>query len=313
MTPASRILVAIPAYNEERFIGSVVTQVCLAGYRPLVVDDGSSDRTAEIAIASGALVERHRRNRGKSAALDTAFQVARSQSVRALVVLDGDGQHDVREIERVVAPVIAGVADVVVGSRFLAASSGSISKVRRAGQIAMTKLTNAASGTPVSDSQSGFRAFSPRAVALLCFGSDGFGAEVEMQFAATQHGLRCMEVPIAARYLDPPRRSLIHHGALVLSQVLRLVGRHRPLLWFGLSGLAVTAIAADLALDVALTYQRVQQVAVGHALAMILLGILGLGLIGMGILLHTMRSYFLELAHQISRAGGGLDARETRP
>lgn len=310
--PAPRVLVAVPAYNEERFIGSVVALVRLAGFEPLVVDDGSSDQTAAIASVAEAVVERHGRNLGKSAALNTAFDTARSLRVDALVVLDGDGQHDVREIQRVVAPVIRGDADVVIGSRFLPASSGRIPVVRRLGQIAVTKLVNAASGTRVSDSQSGFRAFSRRAVDLLRFGSDGFGAEVEMQFRARQLGLRVMDVPIVARYADPPKRSLAHHGALVLAQVLRLIGRHRPLLWFGTTGLVALGVAGGLALHVAFIYQRVQQLAIGHALLMLLCSLLGMGMIGMGILLHTLRGYFLELAHQIRRIGGEPGAREPR-
>src|SRR5579862_3158761 len=91
---ARRVMVAIPAFNEERFIGSVVLRAVQAGFPVLVIDDGSADNTAAIAEAAGARVERHGANRGKAEALNTALDLARADNVEALVVLDGDGQHD---------------------------------------------------------------------------------------------------------------------------------------------------------------------------------------------------------------------------
>src|SRR5215212_6823113 len=230
-TAAANALVAIPAYNEERFIGSVVLRAGLLGFDVLVVDDGSADRTAQIARCAGAIVEVHAENRGKSAALNTAFRLARERGVSILVVMDGDAQHDADEIARFLTPVREGLADIVVGSRFLAASGGQIPGMRRLGQRAMTTMTNVASGISVSDSQSGFRGFSAQAIETLVFGSSGFSVEVEMQFQARDHGLTVTEVPISANYYDPPKRNVVSHGMQVLDGILRLVGQRRPLLF----------------------------------------------------------------------------------
>jgi hypothetical protein len=126
-----------------------------------------------------------------------------------LIVLDGDGQHEVGAVPRVVRPILEGQADIVIGSRFLNTSDGKTPAVRRAGQKWITAITNASSGVPVTDSQSGFRAFSQEAIEGLLLHSEGFGAEVEMQFRARELGLRVTEVPIRAIYTDPPKRNVV--------------------------------------------------------------------------------------------------------
>src|SRR5439155_20951890 len=117
--PAPRVVIAVPAYNEERFIGSVVIQALRYTPDVVVIDDGSRDATAYIAEQAGALVLRHTANQGKSEAVNTALMWARERDVDALVFIDGDGQHRPDEIETVLAPVLDGAADMVIGSRFL--------------------------------------------------------------------------------------------------------------------------------------------------------------------------------------------------
>jgi hypothetical protein len=150
----------IPAYNEERFIGSVVIKACKYADAVIVVDDGSSDATAEIARLAGATVIQHEQNAGKGAALSTGLRKARELHPAAVVVLDADYQHRPREIGQVTAPVLAGEADIVIGSRYL--SNGSNTPTHRVwGHRVFNLMTNGASGVAVTDSQSGFRAFSP--------------------------------------------------------------------------------------------------------------------------------------------------------
>ena len=113
------IVVLIPAYNEERYIGSVVLKARRYAEAVIVVDDGSTDATAEIAEAAGAVVVRHAENRGKGAALNSGFRRARGLDPQALVVLDADGQHRPEEMGQVLSPILSGEADIVVGSRYL--------------------------------------------------------------------------------------------------------------------------------------------------------------------------------------------------
>src|SRR5215204_625769 len=151
------IVVAIPAHNEDRFIGSLVLKLRAQNRHVLVVDDGSSDATAAIAEAAGADVIRHPTNLGKAAAVHTVFEHARRLGTDVLVVLDGDSQHDPADVDRVAAPVLNGEADMVVGSRFAGVRSR-IPRWRIAGQRALTLATNMGSGLHLSDSESGYRA-----------------------------------------------------------------------------------------------------------------------------------------------------------
>jgi len=113
------IVAIIPAFNEELAIGSVILETKRYSDHVIVVNDGSSDRTAEIARLAGAEVISLSENSGKAKALMMGFQQARVNGFKAFVMLDGDGQHDPREIEAVVSPVLKGEADMVIGSRFL--------------------------------------------------------------------------------------------------------------------------------------------------------------------------------------------------
>jgi glycosyltransferase involved in cell wall biosynthesis len=297
--PVERVLVAIPAYNEERFIGSVVHGVRLEGFECLVIDDGSTDRTVEIAKAAGAAVERHQRNRGKSAAVSRALTVARRLGVSMLVLMDGDWQHDPSEIHDLLAPLRSGEADIVSGSRFLTAEKRLIPSVRGVGLRAMTKMSNILSGDRVTDSQTGFHALSRRAVEDLRFRSNGFSVEVEVQFLARSRSLRHLEVPISVRYADPPKRNVFRQGAQVFDGLIRLVAHYRPLLFFGLPSAALLTLGVVLGVVVVDVYQQAAEFAAGYALAaavLILLGAIGLF---SGLLLHVLRGDFIELERQI--------------
>src|SRR5438552_9796332 len=109
-----KIVVAIPCLNEERHIGSLVLQVKRTGADVIVIDDGSTDETAEIAEAAGAMVIRHETNQGKGAALNSAFGLAIGMEADVLILMDGDGQHRPAEIPNVAAPIVSGEADISV-------------------------------------------------------------------------------------------------------------------------------------------------------------------------------------------------------
>jgi glycosyltransferase involved in cell wall biosynthesis len=289
-----RIIVAIPCLNEERNIGSLVIQARRWASEVVVVDDGSTDETALIAEGAGATVIRHAENQGKGAALNSAFGVALGRDADVLVVMDGDGQHRADGIPNVAAPVLKGEADIVVGSRHL--QEGGIPRVRRVGQTVVTAATNLGSGVNLTDSQSGFRAFSRKALESMTFSSRGFAVESEMQFLALDRGLVVVEVPIEAVYVDPPKRNVFRHGLVVIDGVMRLVGMHRPLLFFALMSLVMWLAGALMALWALDTVsQGSAAAAIAPTLGAIACLVLGVLAVFAGVLLHSIRAMMMHL------------------
>lgn len=291
-----RLIALIPAYNEERFIASVVLKTKRYVDEVWVVDDGSQDATAELAREAGAFVICHERNQGKGAALNTGFRALRNLEDALVVTLDADGQHDPAELQAVIAPIQAGEADLVVGSRYLAKDSDvPISRIW--GHKFFNSITFLASGVAVSDSQSGYRAFSRRAMEVITFNSRSFSVESEMQFLANQHGLRVVEVPIVIRYPDQPKRSVVRHGLIVLNGVLRLTGQYRPLLFFGVPGLIILLTGLLLGGGVVNIYHRTHQLAVGFAILSTLLSMAGMIALSTAVTLHSVRGLLYDLLH----------------
>ncbi len=241
--PPVELAAVIPAYNEGLVIGSVVLQAKQHVDRVIVVDDGSTDRTAEIARLAGAEVIRMPENGGKASALMAGFSRARALGYAAVVTLDGDGQHDPAEIPVVAAPVLAGEADLVIGSRFLDIKAD-IPKYRVAGQKVLNGFTNLSTdgGFSTTDSQSSFRALSRRALENLTFSSDGYTIESDMIAHFAPLGLAMTEVPISVSYDVPHKhkKNPVSHGFGVLARIVGLVGYRRPLLSFGIPGVLVT-------------------------------------------------------------------------
>jgi glycosyltransferase involved in cell wall biosynthesis len=294
----------IPAFNEERFIGSLVITVRPFVDHVVVVDDGSSDRTVEIARSAGATIVQHITNQGKAAAVNTGFEYLRQHSPRAIVMLDGDGQHRAVDIPAVLDPVLAGEADVVVGSRFLELKS-EIPLYRQVGQRGLNIVTNLTSGVNLSDTQSGFRAFSREAIEQLCFRKAGFSLESEMQFLVCDHKLRVMEVPIQVVYADPPKRNPYKHGMQVVNGVLQLVGQTRPLLFFTAGGLATLLVGLTLGAYIIHIYAQSGDLAIGYGLITVILCVIGVLLLFAGIILHSTRGMLLELRNSLVRPAGG--------
>lgn len=290
---ANRVLVAVPAHNEDRFIGSVVLKLRGQGYPVLVIDDGSSDRTAEIASAAGAEVVRHDANLGKAAALRSAIAYARHRATLALVVIDGDSQHDPAEVARVVSPILDGDADMVIGSRFAGVPSP-IPRWRIAGQHALSLATNLGSGLHVSDTQSGFRALSRRVLDEVHLRGDGFSVESEMQFEAKSRGWRVLEVPIHVHYQLGLKRNPVWQGVVTFRALLRVISERRPLLFFSLPGVLILLAGIGLGLHVVDVYQQTLQLGVGLALVTVLLCIVGMLSLFVGIMLNAMRGLLAE-------------------
>jgi len=270
-----KIIAAIPCFNEEKYIGSVVLKAKRFVDRVIVIDDGSADATAEVATEAGAKVYRNKQNQGYGAAIRSA--IAEGQNLRAdiLVILDGDGQHDPKDIPNVVRPLIDGEADVVVGSRFLVKGEKP-ALYRRLGQRVLTTATNVGSGQGISDSQSGFRAYSAKTLKELNLAESGMSVSSEIQFAVSRSGLRVAEVPIAISYSEKAKRNPVGHGVGVLIRLSILTTLRRPILVLGLPGLVSLAGGLFLGIRVLVKYSEVGELAIGTALGAVLLSLIGL-------------------------------------
>ena len=295
------IVAAIPCFNEERFIGSVVLMVKKHVDKVLVIDDGSTDASAEVAAAAGAVVVRHDCNRGVGAAVRTAFHKARELGADIVVRLDADGQHNADDIPAVIAPILSGQADVVVGSRFLTGKERP-PFYRRIGQRVLTVTTNLGSGTRIRDSQSGFRAFSAKALEEMTITEDGFSVESEMQFAIARSGLRVTEVPIGVIYTDRAKRNPVWHGLNVLSRVLVLLSLRQPMLLFGVPGLALLGGGLVLGLRVLDIWDKSQALAMGTLLGAILLCLTGVLALFAALMLQAMKELLRGQWERFARA-----------
>ncbi|MBS7247426.1 MAG: glycosyltransferase family 2 protein [Candidatus Jordarchaeales archaeon] len=194
-----KLVCVSPAFNEERTVASVVKGALKYVDEVVVVDDGSTDNTSEEASKAGAIVIRHPRNLGKGAALKTGFKVALKRGADIVVSLDADGQHDPDEIPRLLSALKNGNFDVVIGSRFL----GDISNMptpRILSNTITSKILNLFFKMPVTDSQSGYRAFKREVIESVKFSDPRFAAETEILIDANRKGFRIGEVRIKTLY-----------------------------------------------------------------------------------------------------------------
>lgn len=231
INPFSSTAVLIPAYNEGQIISSVVTEARKIVQRVIVIDDGSSDNTADQATKAGADVIRLHKNQGKAGAVLIGCSYAKKNGIETIILLDGDGQHNPREIPVVAAPVMAGVADMVIGSRFMG-EKNQIPRYRIAGQQVLNGVTRLASRIPITDSQSGFRVLGKRALDNLNFKSKGYNLESDMITHFALIGIRMVEVPITVRYDVPNKHKMnpLRHGAGIISHLLFDITRNSRIL-----------------------------------------------------------------------------------
>lgn len=237
MTKSHRptVIAVIPCLDEEYFIGDIVARTSKYVDRVIVVDDGSTDNTSKVARAAGARVIKHREKQGAGAATRTGFEAAKADSADILVTLDGDGQHNPDEIPQVLAPIIAGEADMVIGSRFLPPNQQTqgtnIHPHRKFGIHIITWLCNFGSKAKVSDSQSGFRAHSRRLLEAVNITEKGFGFSVQVLLQARKKGFVITEVSISCRYhsqgssLNPVAHGLVVAFSAIKHRLISLWSR----------------------------------------------------------------------------------------
>lgn len=213
-------IVIIPALNEEVAISAIVKRSLRYADDVLVIDDGSTDNTLRIAKDAGARVIKHYNNLGKGVSLKDAFGEVSGYDI--VVTIDGDGQHNPDEIPKLMVPIREGRADLVNGSRYLDGFDDETPAYRRVGQRVLDIATNITSGTHVTDSQSGFRAFNGKTIGCYRFRDTGFGIESEMLADAAENNLKILEVPITVRYdvENSSTKGPVTHGVGVLIKIV---------------------------------------------------------------------------------------------
>ena len=199
------LLIGIPAFNEEKTIGKVISSLpkkipAISRIIVLVVDDGSSDSTCDAAKKQGALVARHILNRGLGGALKTVFEYARINKFDVLVTMDADGQHDSRDLLKLIGPIVSKKSDVVIGSRWIVRNDAPFSR------LLINRLANFITyiffGTKTSDSQSGLRVFNNKSINLIKLQTDGMEVSTEFFREIERNKLKHQELPIKVIYTD---------------------------------------------------------------------------------------------------------------
>jgi glycosyltransferase involved in cell wall biosynthesis len=231
------VVVGIPAYNEEKYISKVILKASKHCDEVVVVDDGSQDMTAEIALKMGAKVITHSRNMGKGEAMRTLFKYAKDSKADVLVTIDGDGQHDADEIPKLVEIIRSG-ADVAVGSRFLnRRTQESVPGYRALGNKILNSFTLSEKSAGISDTQCGFRAYKASKLDALMPSEMGMGVDSEILMKAKENNLVVKETSVAVAYgEDTSTYNPVFHTLDVVASTLKLMSIRHPLMFYGLPG-----------------------------------------------------------------------------
>jgi len=233
-----KIIVGIPAFNEEKNIAPIITKLTNIADKIIVCDDGSTDLTSKISEKLGALVIKHEKNMGYGAAIRSIFLKAKDLNGEILVTFDADGQHRVQDIQNVTNPIINGESEIVIGSRFLDEDEKDIPSYRKVGIKVITKITNATIKEKLTDSQSGFRAYSKKVINELNPSELGMGISTEILIKASSKNFRISEVPIKITYSgDTSTHNPISHGSSVILSTIKYTSIEHPLKFYGIPSL----------------------------------------------------------------------------
>ena len=230
-------MIGIPAFNEEKNIGAIIVQLIQKYDYVIVCDDGSSDLTATIASSLGAHVIKHEKNQGYGSAIRTIFDESKKIDGDILVTFDADGQHQISEIDSILKPILENKSDIVIGSRFLGEAKD-LPRYRKIGIKTITGLTNIMTGSKITDSQSGFRAYSKKVLKEISPTESGMGISTEILIKSSKKSMRITEIPITISYEDNKHsQEPISHGTSVIMSTIKHVAIEKPLLYYGVTGL----------------------------------------------------------------------------
>ena len=283
-----KIVVGIPAFNEEKNIAAILVQLKNISQHIIVCDDGSKDLTSKIAEELGVIVLQHKKNLGYGAAIKTIFLKAQEINADVLITFDADGQHRIEDIKKILEPIEKNEADIVIGSRFLK-NSQNIPKYRKIGIKAITELTNITGGTKITDSQSGFRAYNKKILQNIKPTDLGMGISTEILIKTQKAGYKIIEVPITISYEgDTSTHNPISHGTSVIFSTLKYVAIERPLTFYGIPGVIFLCIGISFGLWATQIFSEQGKIITNIAL-------IGLG----GVILGTILMITATILHSI--------------
>ena len=233
-----KVSIGIPAYNEEKNIAAIIIKLRKIVDIVIVCNDGSNDSTAEIAENLGAIVINHEKNLGYGSAIKSIFKKSKEIGSDILVTFDADGQHRIEDIKKVIEPIQNGDVDLVIGSRFLDNTKGKIPEYRKIGINIITKITNSTLKKKITDSQSGFRAYSKNLISKLNISDIGMGISTEILIKASSLNFKIAEVPIIIQYEgNTSTHNPVSHGTSVLLTTIKYISIEHPLKFYGIPSL----------------------------------------------------------------------------
>tara|TARA_Y100001936_G_scaffold75736_1_gene74288 strand:+ start:952 stop:1863 length:912 start_codon:yes stop_codon:yes gene_type:complete len=289
------IIVGIPAFNEEKNIARILSKIKEITDTVIVCDDGSTDSTSKIANNHGALVINHEKNLGYGAAIRSIFLKAKEMSGDVLVTFDADGQHRIEDISKVARPIQDQKADIVIGSRFLSEDISEVPEYRKFGIKIITKITNASIKENLTDSQSGFRAYSKKVLSDITPIENGMGVSTEILIKASTKDMKIAEVPIKVLYQGKTStHNPVSHGTSVVLSTVKFTSIEHPLKFYGIPGIIISSIGLFF---IIWTLQEFSETgSFPPILALISIGsfLAGLVLLIAAILLHSLISVIRE-------------------
>ena len=290
-----KIVVGIPAFNEEENIGKIIAKLKKITNEIIICNDNSTDSTKEIAEQMGVIVVNHERNLGYGAAIKTIFLKAREVDADILVTMDGDGQHRIEDLKTITKPILEKQSDIVIGSRFLEDKEKNIPKYRKIGIKAITKLANISLENPITDSQSGFRSYSKKAIEEITPSENGMGISNEILIKASKLGMKILEVPIEVLYDgDTSTHNPVSHGVSVILSTLKFISIDHPLKFYGIPGIIFLIVGIIFMIATLQIFSETRQILLSTAIISVGTIVVGTMLVMSSIILYSIVNILKE-------------------